>query len=118
VFLNFIASEEHLMDLSMSVCRVFYCSVTAVTLELIVAMAALIYIVTTIALYHIAVTVTLDTIVAFVIHLIALLMLSPVMFHKEHLWNYNVLHTVHLSSLIQRCTSRTVYWGSVFYKSF
>jgi hypothetical protein len=35
--------------------------------------------------------VTFDTIVAFVIPFIVLLMSTPVMWHEEHLWNFSVL---------------------------
>jgi hypothetical protein len=44
------------------------------------------------------VTITLDTIVAFgdivafIILLVALLTSSPVMWRKEHIWNFSVLH--------------------------
>jgi hypothetical protein len=41
----------------------------------------------------------LDTIVAFVIPLVALLTSSPIMWCEEHLWNFSVFQRVHLSSL-------------------
>jgi hypothetical protein len=53
--------------------------------------------VATMALDHIVATMELDvtvafgTIVAFVIPLVALLMSSPVTWHKERLWNFSVL---------------------------
>jgi hypothetical protein len=49
---------------------------------------------------------TLDTIVAFdiifafVISLVSLLTALPLMWRKEHLWNFSVLRRVHLSNLI------------------
>jgi hypothetical protein len=42
-----------------------------------------------------------DTIIAFVIPLVVLLMSLPVMCHKEHLWNFSVFQRVHLSSLLR-----------------
>jgi hypothetical protein len=45
--------------------------------------------------------VAFDIIVAFVIPLVAPLMLSPVMWRKEHLWNFSVLlQRVQLSNLV------------------
>jgi uncharacterized membrane protein len=55
---------------------------------------------------HIVVTITLDTtvafntIVAFVIPLVALLMSLPMMWHKKHLWKFRVLQRVHLSNFV------------------
>jgi hypothetical protein len=43
--------------------------------------------------------VVFDSIVAFVIPLVAPLILSPVMWREEHLWNFGVLQRVHLSNL-------------------
>jgi hypothetical protein len=42
----------------------------------------------------------LDTIAALYIPLIVLLTSLPVMWRKEHLWNYTVLQIVHLSNLV------------------
>jgi hypothetical protein len=71
----------------------------------IVITVTLVYIVT-MTLNHIISTITsdnivaLDNIVAFVITLVALLTSSPVMCLKNHLWNFSVLHRVHLFSLV------------------
>jgi hypothetical protein len=89
MFLTLCLGEEQFMGPSMSVClsRVSsHChyndlgTIAKMTLDTIVA-------------FH--------TIVAFDIPLIALLTSSPVMWRKEHLWNFSVLQRVHaLSSLI------------------
>jgi hypothetical protein len=74
-------SEEHLMGLSMSVCRVLHHIVATMTLDYIVS------------------TMTLDTIIgfdaitAFVIPMVASLTSSAVMWRKEHLWNFSVLQS-------------------------
>jgi hypothetical protein len=55
---------------------------------------------------HIIATVTVDTIAtldttaAFVIPLVVVLASSPVMWHEEHIWNFNVLQRVLLSNLV------------------
>jgi hypothetical protein len=70
-----------------------------------VATMTLVHIVVTVILDHI-VTMTLDAIVAsytiseFVISLVSLLTPLPVMWHKEHLWNFVVLQGVCLSNLV------------------
>jgi hypothetical protein len=51
-------------------------------------------------LVHIVTTMTLDTIVTFVIPLVTMLTSSQLVSCKEHLWNYGVLQRVHLSNLI------------------
>jgi hypothetical protein len=70
------------MGLPMSVCCVFH------------------YIVTTKTLDYIVETITLGIIVVFVIPFVVVLTSSPVMWHKEHLWNFNVLQRVHVSSVL------------------
>jgi hypothetical protein len=40
-------------------------------------------------------TAAFDTIVSFAIPLVALLTSSPMMWRKEHLWNFSVLQRVH-----------------------
>jgi hypothetical protein len=78
----------------LSVCRVFH-DVTTVTLDHVDAMT----------FDHVVATVALDTIVtfdimfAFFIPLVALLTSSPVMWRKEHLWNFSVLQREHPSNL-------------------
>jgi hypothetical protein len=54
---------------------------------------------------HIVGTMTLNTIVAFVILLVALLTSFTVMWRKEHLWNFSVLPRVYVSNLV-RCYLR------------
>jgi hypothetical protein len=55
---------------------------------------------------HIVATVTLDiivafdTIVAFVIPLVAPLTSSPVMWRKEHLWKFSVVQSAYLSNIV------------------
>jgi hypothetical protein len=44
-------------------------------------------------------TVAFDTIVAFVIPLVALMKSSPVMLRDEHLWNFSALQRLHFSNL-------------------
>jgi hypothetical protein len=51
---------------------------------------------------------TLDTISAVEIPLATLLKLSPDAWHKEHLWNFSVLQTVHLYSLALIATTSIV----------
>jgi hypothetical protein len=51
---------------------------------------------------HIIATMTLDTIVAFVIRMVALLTSTPVMMREEHLWNLCVLQRVHLPNLVEQ----------------
>jgi hypothetical protein len=63
--LRLSVSEEHIMGLFMSVCRIFHHIVTTLTLNQIVA------------------TLTFETFVAFDILLVALMTLSPVMWRKE-----------------------------------
>jgi hypothetical protein len=41
-----------------------------------------------------------DTIFAFLIHFVDLLILLPVMWHKEYIWNFSILQRVQLSNLI------------------
>jgi hypothetical protein len=45
---------------------------------------------------------TPDTVVAFGIPLVALLISSPMMWLEENLWNLKVLQRVHLSNLVYR----------------
>jgi hypothetical protein len=45
-------------------------------------------------------TIAFCTTAAFVISIIALLMSSPMMWHKVHLWNFSVLQTVNIPHLI------------------
>jgi uncharacterized protein YqhQ len=45
--------------------------------------------------------VAFNIIVSFVIPLVALLMPLPMMWHKEHHWNFRVLQRVHLSTLVR-----------------
>jgi hypothetical protein len=47
--------------------------------------------------------VAFDTIVEFVMPLVALLMSLPMMWFEEHLWNASVLQRVHLSNLLYTC---------------
>jgi hypothetical protein len=49
---------------------------------------------------HITSETTLDTIIAFVNPLVALLTSSLVMWREEHFWNFSVLQRVHLSNLV------------------
>jgi hypothetical protein len=75
-----------------------------VTLDRIVTTVTFDRTVTTVALDRIVATtldmiVAFDTIVAFVIPLVALLTSSPVMWRKEHLWNFRVLQRVHFPFL-------------------
>jgi hypothetical protein len=44
--------------------------------------------------------VTLDTIVTFVILMVALLGSSHVMWRRENFWNFGVIHKVHISNLV------------------
>jgi hypothetical protein len=67
------------MDPSKSVCRVFHHIVTTMTFHIIVVF---------------------DIIVASVIPLVALLILSFVLWREEHLWNFSVLQRVHLIHLV------------------
>jgi hypothetical protein len=48
--------------------------------------------------------VAIDTIVAFVILLVALLTSSPAMWCLEHLWNFSVLKRIHLSNIVIKMT--------------
>jgi hypothetical protein len=70
------------MGSSMSVCTVFYRIVTTMTLD------------------HIVASITSDTIVVFdiivefLMSAVALLTSSPVMWRKEHIWNFSVLQRV------------------------
>jgi hypothetical protein len=49
---------------------------------------------------HIIATMPTDTIVAFVIPLVAMLTSMLVMWREEHLWNFSVLKGVGLSNLV------------------
>jgi hypothetical protein len=67
--------------------------IAAITLDHIVATMTLDHIVATTALLF-------DNIVVFVIPLVAIMTSSPVMRHKEHLWNFCVLQKVRFSNLV------------------
>jgi hypothetical protein len=77
------------------------------TLDHIVATVAFDITVATVPWDYTVATMTLDDIVtfntsvAFVIPLVALLMSSPVMWHKDPLWNFSVLQRLHFSNLFK-----------------
>jgi hypothetical protein len=77
-----------------------------VTLDHIATAKTLDYILATVPLDHILATVTLDNIVAFdtifafFISLVVLLVSSPVTWCEEHLWNFSLLQRVRLSNSV------------------
>jgi hypothetical protein len=57
-------------------------------------------IVSTMTSDHIIAAMVLDTIVAFVIHLVVLLVATLLMWRLENLWSFCVLQRVHLSNFV------------------
>jgi hypothetical protein len=77
---SFSVSKEHLMRPTMSIYRVCNHIITMI-------------------LDHTVATTSLDTIIANVFPLLALMMTLPVMPRKDHLWKLSVLQRVHHSNL-------------------
>jgi hypothetical protein len=53
-------------------------------------------------------TVAFDTVVVFVIFLVAMLMPWPILWCKEHRWNFSVLQRVHLLRLVKSTVMKKI----------